>query len=52
MANIGNTSDEDIDIKIVIKKKCICKIKDIAVPERNIYRRNIKNDFFGICVSN
>ena len=45
VANIGNTFDEDIDIKIVIKKNHICKIKDIAVPESNIIEEILKMRF-------
>jgi hypothetical protein len=45
VVNIGNTFDEDIDIKIIIKKNHVCKIKDIAVPESNIIEEILKMRF-------
>lgn len=45
VANIGNTFDEDIDVKIIIKKNHVCKIKDIAIPESNIIEEILKMRF-------
>lgn len=45
MANIGDTFDEDIDVKIIIKKNHVCKIKDIAIPESNIIEEILKMRF-------
>ncbi len=45
VANIGNTFDEDIDVKIFIKKNHVCKIKDMAIPESNIIKEVLKMRF-------
>ena len=45
VANIGDTFDEDIDVKIIIKKNHVCKIKDIAIPESNIIEEILKMRF-------
>lgn len=36
VTNAGSTFDEDIDVKVSIKKKCVCREKEIAVPGRRI----------------
>lgn len=45
VTNIGSTFDEDVDVKIHIKKKCICKEKEIAVPGINIIEEIMKMQF-------
>lgn len=47
VANVGNTFDEDIDVKIIIKKNHICKTKDIAIPEINIIGDILEMRFLG-----
>ena len=46
VANIGNTFDEDIDVKIIIKKNHICKIEDMAIPESNIIEEILEMRFW------
>lgn len=36
ISNLGNTFDEDIDIKLIIPKGCILKHKDLPYPGINI----------------
>ena len=45
VTNIGSTFDEDVDVKLCIKKKCICKEKEIAVPGINIIEEIMKMQF-------
>lgn len=45
LANEGNIFDEDIDVKIIIKKNCVCKIKDIPIPESNIIENVLNMSF-------
>lgn len=45
VTNIGSTFDEDVDVKIYIKKKCVCKEKEIAVPGINIIEEIMKMQF-------
>lgn len=42
LTNIGNTFDEDIDVKLIIKKGCVLERKDIAVPGINIIEEILK----------
>ncbi len=43
--NVGSTFDEDVDVKVSIKKKCVCKEKEIAVPGRRIIGDILKTGF-------
>ncbi|MHB1453778.1 MAG: hypothetical protein ACYCYM_07485 [Saccharofermentanales bacterium] len=45
LTNIGNTFDEDIDVKLIIKKGCVLERKDIAVPDINIIEEILKMKF-------
>ena len=45
LTNIGNTFDEDIDVKLIIKKGCVLERKDIAVPGINIIEEILKMKF-------
>jgi hypothetical protein len=45
LTNIGKTFDEDIDVKLIIKKGCVLEIKDIAVPGINIIDEILKMKF-------
>ena len=45
LANIGNTFDEDIDVKISIKKNHICKRDNIPIPESNQIEEILKMHF-------
>jgi len=48
IANIGKTFDEDIDIKLYIKKKHICKLEDIPIPGNNIVKELLDSNFIRI----
>lgn len=48
IANIGKTFDEDIDIKLYIKKNHICKLEDIPIPENNIVKELLDSNFIRI----
>lgn len=45
VANIGSTFDEDVDVKISIKKGCTCKEEELAIPEINIIEEIMKMQF-------
>ena len=45
VANVGNTYDEDVEVKIFIEKKCICQENEIAVPGINIIENILDMDF-------
>ena len=45
LTNNGDTFDEDIDVKLIIKKGCVLEIKDIAVPGINIIEEVLKMKF-------
>lgn len=45
VANTGSTFDEDVDVKISIKKGCICKEEEIAIPGINIMEEIMKMQF-------
>lgn len=45
VANVGSTFDEDVDVKVFIKKKCICKEEQIAVPGKCIIEDILKMKF-------
>lgn len=50
VANVGNTFDEDVEVKIFIKKNCICSKHEIVVPGiniiKNILELNLGEIFF------
>ena len=45
LTNIGNIFDEDIDVKLIVKKGCILNRKDIAIPGINIIEQILKMKF-------
>ena len=45
LTNIGNTFDEDIDVKLIIKKGYVLERKDIAAPGINIIEEILKMKF-------
>ena len=45
LSNIGDTFDEDIDIKICVAKNSIITFQDIAIPEYSIISDVLSNNF-------
>lgn len=45
VANIGTTFDEDIDIKLIVKKDCLPTYDDFPIPGINIIDEILKMDF-------
>lgn len=52
LSNIGTTFDEDVDIKLIIEKDCICSPNSIPIPEINIIEEindmNLLDNLFNI----
>lgn len=48
LANTGTTFDEDIDIKLFVKKGCILNINDFPVPEINIIKDTLEMQFLEV----
>ena len=45
VANIGTTFDEDIDIKLIVKKDCLLTYNDFPIPDINIINEILEMDF-------
>lgn len=51
ISNLGNTIDEDIDVKLIIPKGCIIKHKDLPYPGINIIEDLFDKKFFDLIFS-
>lgn len=45
VANTGTTFDEDIDIKLIVKKDCLLTLNDFPIPDINIIDEILEMDF-------
>jgi hypothetical protein len=45
VANTGTTFDEDIDIKLIVKKDCLLTFNDFPIPDINIIDEILEMDF-------
>ena len=45
IANMGKTFDEDIDVKLLIKKNNVCKLEEIPIPGNNIVKELLDLNF-------
>ena len=50
VANTGTTFDEDIDIKLIVKKDCLLTLNDFPIPDINIIDENFGDGFFRVCL--
>jgi len=44
LTNIGDTFDEDVHVKLIIKKGCVFKPKDFPAPDKSIIKKILKKN--------